>query len=817
MGTFVSLFLGLFWSLAGSAPVLPTPQAPAAVKSTQRALLDQYCVTCHNDRLKTAGITLDKMDVDHVATDAATWERVVQQLRARAMPPVGRPRPDKSAYDAFRIWLENELDKAGAADLNAGTTVSFHRLNRAEYQNAIRDLLGIDVDATRFLPEDPKSNGFDNMGGAIKMSPDLLETYMKAAMKISREAIGVSVTPQQTTYKLEDDQSQDDRSQDLPFGTRGGTEAKHYFPVDGEYLVTVRLVRLGTAAIAGLNDEHQIDFRVDGERVDLTTIGRKGMVTANGGTGAGSGTTDPDVAGAKADFQYRLPLKAGSHTLTATFFKKPNLQVDGTRVILDRPAYEAGRTHGLPYISSITVLGPQKVSGSGNSPSRKRVFVCQPTSGASASRTGRSNQQNGPAQEAVCARQIITTLARRAYRGVLKDADIQTLMTFYTSGRSEGSFEEGIQSALERILVSPKFLYRIEIPPAVPTDGNYRISDLELASRLSFFLWSSIPDDQLLTLAANGRLKEPAILEQQVKRMLADPRARALTDNFADQWLQLTDIENVNHDPIMFPEADKTLRQSLREETELLFDSIRIENRSLVDLLTANYTFVNEPIAKLYDIPNIYGPRMRRIVLPADSPRVGILGHGSILMLTSHANTTSPVLRGKWILDNILGTPPPPPPPVVPDLNPIGADGKILSIREQMIAHRANPVCASCHARMEPLGLAMENFDATGRWRTLNENGEPVDASSEMIDGTLFEGPAGLRNILVSNSEQFVLTGTNRLLTYALGRGLEYYDMPTVRKIVREAAPAKYSFSSLVLGVVKSIPFQMRRVPKSDS
>jgi hypothetical protein len=572
LSTIVSFVLGFLWSLAGYASPVQQP-APAVATSPQRALLDQYCVTCHNDRLKTAGITLDKMDVDHVAIDAATWERVVQQLRVRAMPPIGRPRPDRTTYDGFRIWLENELDKAGAADPNAGTTVGYHRLNRAEYQNAIRDLLAIDIDATRFLPEDPKSNGFDNMGGAIKMSPDLLETYMKAAMKISREAIGVSVTPQLTTYKLEDDQSQDDRSEDLPFGTRGGTEAKHYFPVDGEYLVTVRLVRLGTAAIAGLNDEHQIDFRVDGERVDLTAIGRKGMVTANGGTGAGSGATDPDVAGLKADLQYRLPLKAGAHTLTATFFKKPILQVDGTRVIPDRPAYEAGRTHGLPYISSITILGPQKVSGTGNSPSRKRVFICQPASRA---------------EEVPCARQIITTLARRAYRGFLKDADIQTLMTFYTSGRSEGSFENGIQSALERILVSPRFLYRIEAPPAIPTDGNYRISELELASRVSFFLWSSIPDDQLLTLATNGRLREPAVLEQQVKRMLSDSRASALTENFADQWLQLTDIENVNHDPILFPEADKTLRQSLREETELLFDSIRIENRSLVDLLTAN-------------------------------------------------------------------------------------------------------------------------------------------------------------------------------------------------------------------------------------
>jgi hypothetical protein len=719
------------------------------------------------------------------------------------MPPVGRPRPDKNTYEAFRIWLENELDRASAANPKPGTTVSYHRLNRVEYQNAIKDLLDVDVDASAFLPEDPASFGFDNIGGAIKMSPELMETYMKAAMKISREAIGVSVAPQLTTYKLEDDQAQDDRLIGLPLGSRGGLEAKHYFPVDGEYWVTVRLVRLGTAAIAGLNDEHQIDIRVDGERVDLTTIGRKGMFTANGGTGGGSGSTDPDVAGAKADIQLRLPLKAGSHTIEATFYKKPDLEVNGVRVIPDRPAYEAGRTHGLPYISSIAILGPQKISGPGDSPSRVRIFTCHPATRA---------------EEASCARQIVSTLARRAYRGRVKDVDMQTLMSFYTSGRAEASFDNGIQSALERMLVSPQFLYRIEAPPTVlAADGNYHLSDLELASRLSFFLWSSIPDDQLLDLANKGRLKNPAILEQQVKRMLADPHAQSLTSNFADQWLQLRDMENVNHDPILFPEADKTLRDSLRQETEMLFDSIRVENRSIMDLLTAKYTFVNEPVAKLYGIPNIYGPRMRRIELSADNPRAGILGHGSVLMLTSHSNQTSPVLRGKWILDNLLGTPPPPPPPVVPDLQPISADGKVLSVREQMIAHHANPACASCHALMEPYGLSMENFDATGRWRTMNENGEPIDASAELIDGTKFDGPAGLRNTLLSGPEQFVLTATDRLLTYALGRGLDYYDMPTVRKIARDAATSNYSFSSLVLGVVNSVPFQMRRAPKSDT
>jgi len=800
----VSLVVVLLWSVAGYEAPLPSEQpASTAASSPQRALLDQYCVGCHNEKLKTAGIMLDKADVQHVGTDAATWERVVQKLRAHQMPPVGRPRPDKKTYDAFRIWLENGLDNSAAANPNPGTTVSYHRLNRIEYQNAIKDLLDVDIDASAFLPKDPTSYGFDNIGGSGKMSPDLMETYMKAAMKISRKALGVSVGPELTTYKLEDDQAQDDRSNDLPLGTRGGLQAKHYFPVDGEYWVTVRLVRLGTAAIAGLNDEHQIDIRVDGERVSLTTIGRKGMLTANGGTGLGSGDTDPDVAGAKADIQLRLPLRAGSHTIEATFYKKPELEVNGVRLIPDRPAYEAGRTHGLPYISSIAILGPQRVSGAGESSSRNRILICRPATRA---------------EETTCARQIVSGLARRVYRGRVKDVDLQMLMSFYGSGRTEGSFDDGIQSALERMLVSPQFLYRIEAPPAVVgAEGVYRLSDIELASRLSFFLWSSIPDDQLLDLASKGRLKEPAVLEQQVKRMMQDPRAKSLTYNFADQWLQLRDLENVNHDPILFPEADKTLRDSLRQETEMLFDSIRTENRSIIDLLTAKYTFVNEPVAKLYGIPNIYSPRMRRIELGVDNPRVGILGHGSVLMLTSHANQTSPVLRGKWILDNLLGAPPPPPPPVVPDLKPVSAEGKILSIREQMFAHHANPACASCHALMEPYGMAMENFDATGRWRTINENGEPIDASAELIDGTKFEGSAGLRNVLLSNPEQFVSTGTNRLLTYALGRGLEYYDMPSVRKIVRDAASTNYSFSSLVLGVVKSVPFQMRKVPKADT
>ena len=776
--------------------------AAAAAVSPQRALVNKYCVTCHNDTMKTAGLALDKADVDHVAADPDLWEKVVYKLRAQAMPPVKMPRPDQATYDGFRIWLENELDKAGAAHPNPGTTVSYHRLNRTEYQNAIRDLLNVNIDTTSFLPEDATIFGFDNIGGAIKMSTDLLDTYMRASQRISEAALGISRGPQQETYELQWDVNQDDRTMGLAPGTRGGLEAKHYFPVDGEYWVTVRLVRLGTAAIAGLNDEHQIDLLVDGERVDLVTIGKKGMSTAAGGTGGGSGATDPDIGGFKADLQFRLPMRAGQHTLVATFIKKPELEVDGTRVIADRPAYEAGRTHGLPYISSLTVYGPQKITGVENSPSRKRILVCTPGAGV---------------QETACAQQIISTIARRAYRGRVKDADIQTLMSFYTSGRKEGSFEDGIEAALERVLVSPQFLYRIEAPPTTSAaSGNARVSDLELASRLSFFLWSSIPDDQLLNAASNGRLSDPAVLEQQVRRMLGDPRAESLTQNFANQWLQLNQLDNAIPDPILFPEGDKTLRDSLRKETEMLFDSIRSENRSILDLLTAKYAFINEPIAKLYGISGIYGPRMRRVNLPADNPRAGLLGEGGIQMMTSHSNVTSPVLRGKWILDNILGSSPPPPPPVVPELKATGANGKILSMRERMEQHRSNPACFSCHATIEPYGLALENFDAVGRWRTINENGEPVDASTVLVNGTKFEGLDGLRNIILANKDQFVQTATNRLLTYAVGRGLDYYDMPTIRKIVKESAPSNYNFSTLVVNVVKSMPFQMRKAPKPE-
>jgi hypothetical protein len=800
----VVLVLTLVCAAVGFQRPMLSQQAPAAAAvSQQRALLNQYCVTCHNDRLKTANVSLAAADVDHVAVDPALWEKVVGKLRAQSMPPVKRPRPDQATYDGFRVWLENELDKAGAAHPNAGTTASYHRLNRTEYQNAVRDLLGVNIDATRFLPEDVKLFGFDNIGGSIDMSTGLLEAYIGAARSVSNAALGIYRGPQSDTYDLQWDVNQDDRMLGHAPGTRGGLQANHYFPLDGEYWVTVRLVRQGTAAIAGLNDEYQIELLVDGERADLLTIGKKPTggrgAGRGGGGGGGGGDGDPDAGGAKADLQFRLPIRAGQHTLEATFLEKPKLVTDGLRVVPDRIAFEAGRTHDLPYVSSITVFGPHKVTGAENSPSRKRILVCTPGAGV---------------QETACARQIVSTLARRAYRGHVTDSDIQTLMTFYASGRKDGSFDDGIQAALERVLVAPRFLYRIEAPPAAPaTSGNYRVPDLELASRLSFFLWSSIPDDQLLDAAAKGRLRDAAGLEQQVRRMLADPRAQSLTYDFAHQWLQLDQMENLIPDPILFPEGDKTLRDSLLHETEMLFDSIRSENRSMLDLLTARYTFVNEPIAKVYGIPGIYGPRLRRVELPADSPRVGILGKGSFLMMTSHSNVTSPVNRGKWILENILGTPPPPPPPVVPDLKPTGANGKILSMRERMEQHRSNPACFSCHATIEPWGVALENFDPIGGWRTINENGEPVDASTELVNGTKFEGPGGLRNMVLANKDLFVQTAADRLLTYALGRGLEYYDMPTVRKIVKDSASSNYNFSTVVVNVVKSMPFQMRKAP----
>jgi hypothetical protein len=771
--------------------------APLPAVSSSRVLLDRYCVTCHNQKLKTAGIVLDAMDVANVSAGAEVWEKVVRKLHAGLMPPAGRPRPDKPAYDGFVSWLETELDRAAAARPNPGRTEPLHRLNRSEYQNAIRDLLALDVDVSSLLPSDDASYGFDNIAGVLKMSPTLMERYLSAARKISRLAVGTpTLIPNVDTFRVQEDLPQDDRLDGLPFGTRGGALIRYRFPMDAEYVIQVRLSRLGlsggaTEDIPGFAETHQLEVSVDGRRVQLFTL--------PGETPAAGKRQDAYQQGRQyldADWKIRLPMKAGSREITAAFLKKSSALNETVRLPFLRPyAGAGGDLRYQPYLSSVTISGPFETSGTGDTPSR-RLFVCGPASGSDG---------------VGCAKTILSTLARRAYRRPVTDEDLQVLLTFYNDGRIEGGFDAGIQMALQRLLASPSFLFRVERDPvnAAPDTVN-RISDVELASRLSFFLWSSIPDDELLGLATHGKLSDPAVLEGQVRRMVADARSQALARNFAGQWLFLRNVPALFPDLDSFPDFDESLRQAFQHETELFFDSILREDRSVLDLLTADYTFVNERLARHYGIPNVKGSRFRRVKLIDDNRR-GLLGQGSILALTAYPNRTSPVLRGKWVLENLLGTPPPPPPPNVPSLKDTNAAGEVLPMRERMAQHRSSPVCASCHSMMDPPGFSLEQFDAVGRGRTVDELFTQIDASGGLPDGTTFQGPAGLREALLSRPDRFVATLTEKLLVYALGRGLEYYDQPAVRKIAREAAGNNYRFSSVIMGVINSVPFQMRR------
>jgi mono/diheme cytochrome c family protein len=755
----------------------PAPAAPAGV-------LNRYCVTCHNSRLKTAGLVIDPADLGNAGVNPELWEKVVRKLRASAMPPAGAPRPDPGTYDAVARFLETELDRAALAKPDPGALPPLHRLSRTEYQNAIRDLLAIDalpreMDYSLLLPPDNISSGFDNIADLLFVSPTTMERYLDAARKISRLAVGDPQMPAMVNiHRLLPEQWQDARVDDLPVGTRGGLAIHGYFPVDGDYLVKVD--------VAGAPREpNQIEITIDDERVQLASIGGG----ARGGRGGGRG------AAADRPLEFRLPVKAGERLVGVTFIEHNQARDEDTL----RPRMRSRGTQ--PALASVTISGPYDVKGPGDTPSRRRVFVCRPASSAI---------------ESACARQILSTLVKRAYRRPGTDADIERLLPFYTAGRSEGGFDRGIQKALERVLVSPQFLFRIESdPPSIPPGTPYRISDLELASRLSFFLWSSIPDDELLDAAIGGRLKNPAVLEQQVRRMLADPRSGSLVTNFAAQWLYLRDIEAKQPDELLFPDFDETLRSAFHRETELFLDSVLRENRSVLDLLTANYSFVNERLAEHYGIPNVQGSYFRRVTFPEDSARGGLLGQGSILTLTSYATRTSPVLRGKWVLENLLASPPPPPPPNVPALKTEGAEpGQTLPMREAMTQHRANPACASCHALMDPIGFAMENFDAVGKWRD-RDSGHAIDASGVLPGGTKFDGMAGLKGALLAHPERFVSAVTEKLLMYGLGRNLQYYDEPSVREIVRQAAPSHYMFSSLVLGVVKSAPFQMRKVKEA--
>ena len=817
------------WFVAGVAALLPPAAAFAqagepAAASPQRALLDRYCVTCHNERvvagagagmmaeqLRLVGLALDSADVDDVAAAPELWEKVVRKLRVGAMPPQPRPRPDRETYDGFRSWLEDELDRVAEARPNPGRTQAFHRLNQAEYRNVIRDLLDLEIDVDALIPADaPDRNGFDNIATSLSLSPALFERYVSAAKKIGRLAIGEAPAggAEITTYDVPLNLIQSDRrSEDLPFGSRGGAAIRHHFPVDGEYRIRVRLQTNYVGYVRGIDDAHEIEFRLDGRRLERFTFGGEAPGTPAPISFAGNirGTDDWEHYTLHADdpLEVTATVSAGPHTIGISF---PRETWEEEGVLQPRQTGFALAINempdGNPALGSVRITGPLRVAGPGDTPSRRRIFTCRPDPAA-------------PASEAeACAREILGALARRAYRRPVDESDVATLLEFYEWGRAEGGFEKGIQFALERLLADPDFLYRVERDPVdAPRGAAYPISDVELASRLSFFLWSSIPDDELLAAAENGTLSDPPVLEAQVRRMLADPRSQAMVDNFAGQWLYLRNMGGVYPDPNVFPEFDENLREAFTRETELFIGNQLRADASVLDLLAADYTWVNQRLAEHYGIPNVYGSRFRRVALDG-ARRGGLLGHGSVMTVTSYPNRTSPVLRGKWVLENLLGAPPPEPPPDIPALEERNEDGEPVSMREAMVQHRENPACSVCHAPMDPIGFALQNYDAIGGWRDVNEGGTPVDATGVLPDGSRFEGRAGLSGLLLARPDDFVGTVTEKLLTYALGRGMEHYDAPTVRKIVRRAAGEDYRWSSIILGIVNSAPFQMRR---SDS
>jgi len=757
--------------------------APAGMEP--RALLDKYCVTCHNQKAKTAGLMLDKMDVGNAGAGAEVWEKVIEKLRGGMMPPVGMPRPDRAAMDGFITSLETQLDQAYFAKINPGR-VGLHRLNRSEYGNAVRDLLALDVDTSSLLPADDANYGFDNIADSLSVSPMLMERYVTAAWKVSSLAVGDSKIPPTTyTFRNRPDLSQDRHIEGLPLGTRGGILVKYDFPLNAEYRFKVRFWGNTVNTVRGLELPHQVEVTLDGARVKLATIG--------GQQDADLGNTNPTASAEQLAkrVEMQIPITAGVHAVGFTFLQESSGPTVEILQPYDREKVDPINTSGIPEIDWVSVSGPYKPTGPGDTPSRRRVFTCRPAAGA---------------DSVPCARQILSAVARRAYRRPVTDSEMERLLGYFQRGQNEGgSFDSGIESALAFVLVSPEFLFRAETEPAKVAPGSaYRISDLELASRLSFFLWSSVPDDELIGIASRGKLRDPVVLEQQVRRMIADKRSEALIENFFGQWLYLRNLKATAPDQQVFPDFDDNLRQAFLRETELFAGSIMREDRSVVDLLTANYTYVNERLAKHYGIANVYGDQFRRVTL-ADPARRGLLGQGSVLTVSSYANRTSPVLRGKWILPNILGTPPPPPPPNVPPFDE-QAHG---TVRERMVQHRANPACSGCHSVMDPIGFAMENFDAVGHWRT-KDNGAPIDASGGLPDGAKVNGPAAVIAELAQHPEQFVRTMTAMMLTYGLGRGLEYYDMPVVRTIAREAGKKDYHFSELVLGIVKSPPFQMK-------
>jgi len=812
---------------ADQSPAPPSSQvdtASAPVASPARALVTTYCVTCHNQRVKTANLALDNLDADHIAASADTWEKVIVKLRSRAMPPPSARRPDNATYDRVATWLENELDGAAAAHVNPGRTAEFHRLNRTEYANAVRDLLGVEIDPKVMLPPDEQAFGFDNNADALSMQPALLDRYLAAAAKIARLVVGDPTIPagfeRYTALKDNSNETtwlwQNERlGEEFPLGSRGGIAARHFFPVDGEYVFKIRLDRTDTGLIRGLRARTDIEIRVDGVRVGQLTVGGTPEFAGGGNVGAGNyAESGSPLSNADDKLEVRTPVKAGMRQVIATIVKADNVLVEG--LALDAvPVWSREYTNkpdNPTLIPALFVGGPYDGRVSPDSPARRRLFVCDPASSASGAARAAGGGTPALNNETACATKILSALARRAYRRSLTNDDVRLLVGFYRSARAQGDFDAGIRAGIEMVLVSPDFLFRISRDPAGAAPGTaYALPDVELASRLSFFLWSSIPDDELLDTAIRGKLHEPAMLDRQVRRMLGDKRARtALVQNFFANWLQTRNVWQITPDLNQkFPWFDDNLRVAFVKEMELFLDAQLKDDHSIVDLLTSSETFLNEQLARHYGIPGVYGSHFRPVTL-TDENRFGLLGKAALLSVTSYSTRTAPTIRGKYLLENILAAPPPAPPPNIPALEETSKDGKARSVREMLEVHRRNPTCASCHARMDPLGLSLENFDAIGQWRA-TDAGTPINASGVLLDGTKVDGPAALRRALVAQQEQFVRTVADKLLTYAIGRGLEHYDAPAIRGVVRAAAADDYRWSSTILALVKSAPFRMRR------
>jgi len=795
---------------AQQQPPAPSPSSSrSSSASPSRAVLNQYCVPCHNVRLKTAGLALDVLDLAEVGQHALVWEKVVRKLRAGMMPPPGAPRPGAGAYASLIGWLENELDRTAAPHL---PPPGLHRLNRTEYANVVRDLLDLEITASKYLPSDDSTHGFDNIAGTLGISSTLVEAYVSAAEKISRLALGAAEQPTLAVYRAPEDTSQDYYIEGLPFGTRGGMLVKHLFPSDGDYTVTVTPIFGDNMTPAGFGSIpcEQLEISLDRERLALMDWQGGGRAPAANCRGRRTAETRSGQAGPEAFFggrdgkpmRVRFAASAGQHTLGVTFLQTNLAPVLDLDQHFARSTVQTGPTPGytfFPHVGTVRIEGPHNARPAQDSPSRRKILVCRPMNSAG---------------EPACARRIAANLATRAFRRPATAAEIGMLMDFYHAGRTNATFDQGIEMMLARILASPQFLYRIEKEPADLKPGDsYSVSDNDLASRLSFFLWSSSPDDELIRLAGRKQLRDPSALEEQVRRMLRDPRSAALAANFAGQWLNLRGLESVGPLPMLYPDFDDPLRQAMRREVELLFESVIREDRDVSELLTAGYTFVNERLARHYGIPFIYGSQFRRVTLGDDlDARRGLLGKGAILTTTSKPDRTSPVTRGKWIMTNILGMSPPDPPPNVPPLKPRSNDATgnapDQTMRQKMLQHRVRADCAQCHRLMDPIGFALENFDAIAAWRT-DDEGARIDASTEVFDSTRIDGPVALRRWLAGYSSQFVAVVAEKLLTYALGRGVEYQDMPEVRSIVRAGAARDNRFSALVLAIVKSRPFQM--------